>query len=384
MPQAKPRRRRQGYNFSIGGTVGQRLTAVNGVSASKALSSMAAESLSAAAVSTADKVRFLASPAAHGGVRPVLTETHMSWLFAAGDRVLKLKKPVRTPFLDFSTPAARAFNCREEVRLNRRLAPDVYVGVTPLVRTADGRLALGPAEGAEALDWLVEMHRLPAGRMLDAAIRADTVRPADIDRLGERLARFFRDARRVQLAAAGYLQRFAVLQADNRAVLLQPAFARIEAAAVLDAADAQRARHSAALGARADGGHLREGHGDLRPEHVALDGTPVVIDCLEFNATLREVDPFDELAFLGLECRLLGAAWIEPRLLAQLAGALGDAPLPEVQALYTAHRALLRARLSAAHLLDPDPRTPERWLPQAARYLDEARTALALAGPRSR
>jgi aminoglycoside phosphotransferase family enzyme len=322
-------------------------------------------------------VRFLASPAAHGGVRPDVIETHMSWLFAAGDRVLKLKKPVRTPYLDFSTEAARAFNCREEVRLNRRLAPDVYIGVTPLVAAADGQLALGPAPGAAAVDWLVEMHRLPADRMLEAAIRSDTVDPADIERLGERLAGFFRDARRVELSASAYLQRFDDLQAANRDVLLRPAFDSIAAAPVLDAADALRARHAAALGERAAGGHLREGHGDLRPEHIVLDGVPVVIDCLEFNATLREVDPFDELAFLGLECRMLGAAWIEGSLFAHVARALGDAPSPAVQSLYTAHRALLRARLSAAHLLDDHPRTPERWLPQAARYLAEARKALS-------
>jgi aminoglycoside phosphotransferase family enzyme len=332
-------------------------------------------------VSTTEKVRFLASPAAHGGVPPDVIETHMSWLFVTGDRVLKLKKPVRTPFLDFSTLASRAFNCAEEVRLNRRLAPGVYVGVTPLVTVPpDGHLAVGAAPGAEPVDWLVEMHRLPRERMLDTAIRGDSVSPVDIERLAQRLTDFFRTARRVRLSAEAYQRRFDTLQAANRAVLLQPAFAGVAAGAVLDAADAYRARHAEALGERAAGGHLREGHGDLRPEHIVLDGTPVVIDCLEFNAELREVDPFDELAFLGLECRMLGAAWIEPRLIAQVARALGDPPSPAVQALYTAHRALLRARLSAAHLLDPHPRTPERWLPQAARYLAEARSALAALG----
>jgi len=332
------------------------------------------------AVSTEDKVRFLASPAAHGGERPDVVETHMSWLFAAGNRVVKLKKPVRTDFLDFSTLALRALNCGEEVRLNRRLAPDVYDGVLPLVARADGTLAIGPLAGADTVDWLVAMRRLPAARMLDVAIRAGTATPADIDRLGERLARFFREARRVPVSGDDYQRRFEALQAANRAVLTLPRFASLEAAPLLDAVDAARGRHAAALRERAEGGHVREGHGDLRPEHIALDGIPVVIDCLEFNAHLREVDPFDELAFLGLECRLLGAPWIEPRLVAHAARAVGDAAPPGVQALYTAHRALLRARLSAAHLLDDHPRTPERWLPQAARYLDEARLALGAPG----
>jgi aminoglycoside phosphotransferase family enzyme len=125
---------------------------------------------------------------------------------------------------------------------------------------------------------------------------------------------------------------------------------------------------------------LCEGHGDLRPEHIGLDGTPVVIDCLEFNRALREVDPFDELAFLDLECRLLGADWIGPRLIAHCALALGDTPAPQVMALYTAHRALVRARLALAHLLDAQPRTPERWKPQARRYVEAAQAALASLG----
>jgi aminoglycoside phosphotransferase family enzyme len=339
---------------------------------------MHADFLSQPMVGTEDKVRFLASASAHGGQPPEVVETHMSWLFIAGDRVLKLKKPVRTTFLDFSTLAARAFNCREEVRLNRRLAPDVYNGVTPLVRTSDGTMALGAVPGAEVVDWLVDMRRLSSGRMLDAAIRAGTASPADIDRLGARLASFFRAAPAIALSAAEYVERFDALQGANRALLLQPPFRELRPGPVLDAVDRMRVTHAGLLGARAEGGRVREGHGDLRPEHIALDGTPVVIDCLEFSAMLREVDPFDELAFLGLECRMLGAAWIEPRLIAHVARELDDAPSPLVLALYTAHRALLRARLSAAHLLDPHPRTPGRWLPQAARYLAQAQAALAV------
>lgn len=338
---------------------------------------MHVETLSQPAIGTEEKVLFLASPSTHGGQPPEVVETHMSWLFLAGDRVLKLKKPVRTSFLDFSTLAARAFNCGEEVRLNRRLAPGLYIGATPLVRTPGGQLQIGEAPGAEIVDWLVDMRRLPQARMLDNAIRAGTVDPADIDRLGAVLAQFFRAAPVVALSAAAYVERFEALQDANRALLLLPQFGELAAARVLDAVDRLRERHAALLGARADGSHVREGHGDLRPEHVALDGTPVVIDCLEFNPVLREVDPFDELAFLGLECWMLGAAWIQPRLIAHVARALDDTPSPTVLALYTAHRALLRARLSAAHLLDPQPRTPERWLPQAARYLAEASAALA-------
>ena len=333
-----------------------------------------------AGVKLDEKVRFLASAAAWPEAgRPDVIETHMSWVFLGGDSVLKLKKPVRTEFLDFSTPAARQFNCGEEVRLNRRLAPGVYVGVLPLVQMPDGALAVGfsAAVIGTVIDWLVQMRRIPRERMLDVALSAGRVQIEDIDRLGERLAQFFRSAERVQLDGPAYVQRFVASQSVNRGVLLLPFFH--EEATVAALGEFGRALQGLAriLGARAEAGRLREGHGDLRPEHIGLDGTPVVIDCLEFNLALREVDPFDELAFLDLECRMLGADWIGPRLTAHCASALRDSPPREVRALYTAHRALVRARLALAHLLDVNPRTPERWKPQARRYVAAAREALA-------
>jgi aminoglycoside phosphotransferase family enzyme len=252
-------------------------------------------------------LRFLASAAAHaGGAPPEVVETHMSWVFIGREHVLKLKKPVKTAFLDFSTLAAREFNCREEVRLNRRLAPDVYEGVTPLVRDTFGRLALGPKAGAEILDRLVVMRPLPRSRMLDAGLAAGTVTPADIGRLAVRLTQFFRSAARVSLDASEYRRRIRASQAANLAVLLDPRFTEAPTAAALSAFDDALARYGDAVGARAEQGHVREGHGDLRPEHICLLDPPVVIDCLEFKQMLREVDPYDKLAFLDLECRNAG------------------------------------------------------------------------------
>jgi aminoglycoside phosphotransferase family enzyme len=334
----------------------------------------------AAAVKLDEKVRFLASAAAWPEMgRPDVIETHMSWVFLGGESVLKLKKPVRTEFLDFSTLAAREFNCREEVRLNLRLAPGVYVGVLPLVQMPDGALAVGSSVAVigTVIEWLVQMRRIPRERMLDVALSSGRVQIEDIDRLGERLAQFFRSAERVQLDGPAYVQRFAASQSVNKGVLLLPSFREEATVAALGEFDRALQRHAKILGARAEAGRLREGHGDLRPEHIGLDGMPVVIDCLEFNRALREVDPFDELAFLDLECRMLGVDWIGTRLIANCAAALRDLPPPEVMALYAAHRALVRARLALTHLLDANPRTPDRWMPQARRYVAAARAALA-------
>lgn len=329
-------------------------------------------------------LRFLGAPAAHAGhagvVQGVETiETHMSWLFVAGEQVLKLKKPVRYPFLDFSTPAARETSCREEVRLNARLAPGVYRGLMAL-QWLDGRLSLVPATVADpraaTIDWLVWMHRLPREHMLDRRIAQASVSEADIVALAGVLADFYRGATTVDLDATEYVARFTREQAINRALLLQPGLQPDGVDATLDRFDLALQRHAGMLGARAAQGHIVDGHGDLRPEHVCLLRPPVVIDCLEFNAALRQVDPFDELAFLGLECELAGMAWIGPRLIDGCSAVLGERPDRCLLALYTAYRALLRARLALAHLLEPRPRAPERWQPLARRYVARARLAL--------
>lgn len=328
-----------------------------------------------------DTLRFLGSPAAHPGANgPIeMIETHMSWVVLADDRALKLKKPVRTAWFDFTTLAARERNAREELRLNRRLAPAVYVGLVALCREAGSYVLLPEAEAptdGRVVDWLVLMRRLPAERMLDRMIASGSVTPADIDRLIEVLARFYRAAPRPDLRGDDYLARFVSEQAINRSVLLQPQFALAEAAALLDAYGAAIAANADTLRARAQQHRLVDCHGDLRPEHVCLLPGPVVIDALEFSAALRQVDPVDELVFLGLECELAGAPWITTQLLSHLAGAL-DGPVPAaLLRFHAAGRALLRARLCAAHLLDPNPRTPQKWLPRTRRYLALAGTAL--------
>ncbi len=316
--------------------------------------------------------------AVEGAAGVEVIETHMSWVFLVGDQVLKLKKPVRYPFLDFSTLAAREACCREELRLNRRLAPGVYRGLMA-VQSAQGRLVLRgedePAAGP-TVDWLVWMRRLPRERMLDARLAAGTLAAPDIDALVAALAGFYRQALRVPPDPVAYLARFEREHAVDREVLLRPQFQLRGASEALDRFASALSEGRSLLHARAEGGRIVDGHGDLRPEHVALLDPPVVIDCLEFNAALRQVDPFDELCFLALECELGGAAWVGPRLVEGCARALDDRPADALLHFYAAARALLRARLAMAHLLDPHPRTPARWPAQAQRYVDRARTAL--------
>jgi uncharacterized protein len=326
-------------------------------------------------VTTAEKVRFLASLDAYPGSRGPVTveETHMSWVFLVDERVYKLKKPVRYPFLDFTTLEVRKANCREEVRLNRRLAPEVYLGVVALNVGANGRLAID-GDG-EIVDWLVKMRRLPADRMLDRAIAAGTTARQEVNAVARRLSQFYLDTEPIAIGGDDYVRQFAHEQAINRETLTERGFDldrdRVEQA--LSCADEVLHGPAGTLQQRAEAGRIVEGHGDLRPEHICLVHPPVIIDCLEFSRRLRLVDPLDELLFLTLECQRLGAGWIGELILAHYVEGSKDRPTDELASFYWSYRACLRARLSLVHLLEPDPRTPEKWLPLARHYIDIAR-----------
>ncbi len=331
-----------------------------------------------ARVTLADKVQFLSSSAAYGdaGGSVEVVETHMSLIFLTGDRAYKIKKPIRLPFADFSTLEARKANCQAEVSLNRRLAPDVYLRVAPMTLTPAATLSLD-GEGP-AVEWVVVMRRLPNRFMLDRLLATGALKPDDIDRLATFLAEFYRRADRSDVAPQDYFARLLAEQGVNREILTRRSFAvdHGRLPLILDRMDAALRLHLPLLEARAAGHCLVDGHGDLRPEHICLTAEIVIFDCLEFDAQLRLIDPVDELAFLGMECELLGAPWLGTALLERVSGELSDKAPVGLFHLHFARRAVLRARLTLAHLLDPSPRQPEKWEPLAARYLSLAEQAL--------
>jgi aminoglycoside phosphotransferase family enzyme len=322
-------------------------------------------------------VAFLSRACAYPG-RPESVErieTHMSWIFLAGELVYKIKKPVRLDFVDFSALEARRRNCERELAINRRLAPGVYLGVEPLALGSDGELAIGG--GGDPVEWLLVMRRLDERRLLDRALAGGGVAGADIDGLCDLLAGFYRETPRVDIAPDELVAWWRELVALSERALRDPrlGLAPAEVERPLHALHDFLDREAGLLAARAVGGRILDGHGDLRPEHVYLGPPMLVIDRLEFDERLRRVDPFDETGFLGLECERLGAAWIGRRLRERLARRLRDRPPEPLLRFYRCYRACLRARLSIEHLRDPEPRTPERWPRQARAYL-----ALAL-GP---
>lgn len=319
-----------------------------------------------------EKIRFLGSPAAyaHAPRRVDVVETHMSCVFLTGRLAYKLKKPVCYPFLDFTTVAARLRYCRTELRLNRRLAGDIYRRVVALRMDGKGRFTLGGGKG-EIVDWLIEMDQLPASEMLDTRIQEGGVGTDDVVGVAEMLGRFYATAKPQVRGGRVYLRHLQKETEVNRRLLLREGWSTRSdrTDAVLDRVEGLLERWTPAILKRIAEGRIVEGHGDLRPEHICLRRPMATIDCLEFDREMRILDPYDEVNYLGLECEKQGAGWIRPLLLGTLEDTLGGRPEPHLMHTYGAFRAVLRARICMAHLLDAEPMQPERWPTEARTYL---------------
>lgn len=324
-----------------------------------------------------DKLRFLSSPEAYPGASGDVTivQTHMSWVFLTKDRVYKLKKPVKYPFLDFRTPEKRKQDVEDEIRLNSRLSPDVYLGTRTLRQAADGSLSLD-GHGA-IVDWLVEMRRLPEDRTLEALMVRGRVTRADIRRLVEVLSEFYRSLPPADITADALIGRFEAEHSETAAILSDPKMEMDDGrvASVLRDFDASFETARPLLRDRIAAGRIVEGHGDLRPEHVFLTDPIRIIDCLEFSRRLRTLDPFEEITFLGLEAAQIGVGWVHGALYNGLSEALQDDVPPPLLSFYWRYRALLRARLALAHLSEQPVRKPAKWRPLALHYMTLAEEA---------
>jgi aminoglycoside phosphotransferase family enzyme len=282
-----------------------------------------------------------------------------------------LKKPVRFPYLDFSTLPRREAACRAELLLNRRLAPNVYLAVVPLTADAAGLSIDGKGT---IVDWLVVMRRLDERCTLDQAIESGRVARPQLDQLVCILAQFYQHAKRVFVSPEGHLRAWRAGLRYNREVLLAPRLG-LPSGLVRHIDGVQHrfiAARSELIRGRVLGRHIVDGHGDLRPEHIWLNDPPKIIDCLEFNPSLRAVDPLDEVAFLHLECERLGSPWAADYIRRGMMQALHERAGEPLFLFYRCHRATLRARLAIAHLLEPNPRTPEKWPGLARAYLQLA------------
>ena len=296
-------------------------------------------------------IECLSDPAAYpdppGAVE--VRQTHISVVFLAGAWVYKVKKPVAPGFLDFTTLEKRRHFCEEEVRLNRRLAPDVYAGVVPIVRAAVGLRFEGDGE---AVEWAVKMRRLPADATLLEMLRRGEVEEPLVRELARRVAAFYRGAESGDRAAA--FGRFEVVARNFRDVLDRgsPAAGEAVARGVLDRvrslAEETLTRLRPLIEARASRGVPRDCHGDLHLDHVyhlpdrEPPGDLVVIDCIEFNEQFRLMDPVADAAFAAMDLAFRGRRDLARAFADEYFRAGGDDDGRALLPLYAGYRAAVR------------------------------------------
>lgn len=340
----------------------------------------------------AQKVAWLRQPGAYADAtrRVEAIETHFSWIFLTDTRAYKLKKPVRREHFDYSSAELRRRYCDEEVRLNRRLAPDVYLGVRPLLDAVGGfelsscLLEPDQAFAGDAADWLVTMRRLPRRRALDRLILNGHCAEPELADAALLLARFYERARRVDASGEAYRRKL-----ENRVLRYRHELDDRHCVLGVDSLDSitdfqlECLRGASELfEARASARRIVDGHGDLRPEHIFLTPDPVVIDCLEFDAELRTLDSASELSFLLLECTRLGARAVGEAFLNVYTSSTGDRLSRRLIDFYQSHHACMRAVVALWHLDDPSVNTRSKWIRKARSYLALA-AELARNAPRA-
>lgn len=295
--------------------------------------------------------------------RVELVETHISWVFLAGDRVYKLKKPVNLGFLDFTTLDRRRFFCEEEVRLNRRLTHDVYLGVVEL--RGDGGLRFGgPGPVREVA---VAMRRLPHDRMLDRLVGAGMAPPELLDDIGHLVARFHAEAATGgEIDALGGLPTVRENWEENFAQTagLPPELLPDAWRAQLSEYVAQfLARETGRFAARVAAGRSRDCHGDLQAQHVCCTDRIQIFDCIEFNHRFRFGDTANEIAFLAMDLDRLGRTDLSLRFVNAYLEESGDYEAVPLLDFYGAYRAFVRGKvLSFQAAARPELRTGARAL----------------------
>jgi aminoglycoside phosphotransferase family enzyme/predicted kinase len=290
-------------------------------------------------------------------------QTHISAVFLAGPFAYKVKKPVHPGFLDFSTLQKRRHFCEEEVRLNRRLAPQVYLGVVSVARTAKGLQFEGDGE---VVEWAVKMQRLPDEATLRQRLRSDEVGVELVEQLARRIAAFHRRAEANERMAA--FGRFDMVARLVRDVFTQaaPQVGTTVSRAVFDrvGALAQESllRFRPLIEARAGRGMTRDCHGDLRLDHVYFfpDRPPpadlAIIDCIEFNERFRFIDPVMDMAFAAMDLAFGGRRDLARAFANAYFHDFADAEGRLLLLLYTAYRATVRGMVEG--LLQAEPEVP--------------------------
>jgi aminoglycoside phosphotransferase family enzyme/cytidylate kinase len=320
---------------------------------------------------------FLGAPATHGGAKVTRIDTHAAAVFLAGDRVLKIKRAVCFPFLDYSTLAKRKSACEAEIAVNQAFAPAIYRGVVAITRKPGGGLAIG-GDG-EAVEWAVEMRRFDETQTLDHLADRGEIDEALADALGRAVAKAH--ALAPVAAGFGFADELTEIIAQNDAELAATPdlFPAQQVAALGAATRAAFARVRPLLEHRQRAGFVRRCHGDLHLGNIVLlDGQPTLFDAIEFDPNLATGDVFYDLAFLLMDLIERGlnpAANIVLNRYLNETRRLEDLDALAALPLFLSVRAAIRAKVTAARAKLSDARTQAE---QSARnYFALARKLLA-------
>ncbi|MGH9323756.1 MAG: AAA family ATPase [Vicinamibacteria bacterium] len=303
-----------------------------------------------------------------------LRETHISWVFLMEEEVWKVKKPVSLGFLDFGTPEKRRLACEAEIRLNRRLSPEVYLGVVPICLGENARRTIGGR--GTVVDWAVHMRRLPDRDRADVRLTQGRLSSAHLERAAEVLARFHRDCGVTEEAnryGAVSAIRFNVQENfdQTRSTILHH-LSRQQAAEVERWQLRFLDERAALFEERIRKGRVRDGHGDLRLEHVYIDdrGPLAVVDCIEFNERFRFADVCADVVFLAMDLAWHGRVDLAERFLAFYAREADDYGLYPLVDFYESYRAFVRGKIASMIAADAamSRRVRERAGEEARRY----------------
>jgi aminoglycoside phosphotransferase family enzyme/predicted kinase len=291
-------------------------------------------------------------------------QTHISVVALAGSFVYKIRKPVNLGFLDFSTLEKRKHDCEEEVRLNRRLAPTVYLGVVPITKDENGLHVEG---NGEPVEWAVKMERLPEEASLAERLKTGETDQNILNTLAERIAKFHLHADggprivefgRFEVVAGNVRENFEQARAHIDQTFTRAVFDRLERLM-----EEEMVRNRQLIEARAARGVPRDTHGDLRLDHVYHfpDRQPpndlVVIDCIEFNERFRYADPVSDTAFMRMDLLYQGHRTLADVFCNTYFRQTGDREGESLLNLYTAYRAIVRAKVEGMELAEKE--TPE-------------------------
>lgn len=352
-------------------------------------------------------VRGLMSPSAypHAPKAVSLVQTHISYVWLAGDLVYKAKKPVDFGFIDQVDAKSREAFCHLEVDLNRRLAPDVYLEVVPIVETAEGVIRVeGPVrEGERVVEWAVKMRRLPEDRTLDRLLEAKACPDDLVERLTKKLAAFHADARHLEYdpefagapaERAWWAREYREAEGNIGETGSGKTWSAEDAATLRDFVARSLDASDALFNERLAAGKVVEGHGDLHAKHVyvlgpegaaeAGDDGIAIVDCIEFTEWFhfRYLDVSYDIAFLAMDLEARGERALGDEVAGRYIAITGDETMGVLQPLHRAFRAFVRGKVESIGANDPGMEQAQRdalaqsaaaYFRLAARYAERQR-----------